>query len=66
MRQTIKVVHVAETIRGGIASYLRDLISLQVKEYGAERIFVIVPEDHVSDLQLPDGVQSITFSLEAT
>ncbi len=55
-------MHVAETIRGGIASYLRDLISLQVKEYGAERIFVIVPEDHVSDLQLPDGVQSLTFS----
>ncbi len=62
MRRTIKVVHVAETTRGGIASYLRDLIPLQVKEYGAERIVVIVPEDHVSDLRLPDGVQSLTFS----
>ena len=62
MRRTIKVVHVAETIRGGIASYLRDLIHLQVKEYGADRILVIVPESHASDLRLPDVVQSLTFS----
>lgn len=58
---SIKVLHTAETIRGGIASYLRDLIPLQAEEFGSDRIMVIAPKDQISDLRLPEGVRTHTF-----
>lgn len=49
------VVHVAETIRGGIATYLREIIPLQVARFGTGRVVAIVPEDEVADLGQIDG-----------
>src|SRR5699024_2781539 len=49
------VVHVAETIRGGIATYLREIIPLQVARFGAGRVAAIVPEGEVADLGEVDG-----------
>lgn len=50
------VVHAAETIRGGIATYLREILALQIARYGAGRIAVIVPANQVEDLGEQNGV----------
>ncbi|HET7268105.1 MAG TPA: glycosyltransferase family 4 protein [Oleiagrimonas sp.] len=49
------VVHVAETIRGGIATYLREIVPLQVTRFGADRVAVIVPHDEIGDLGRAGG-----------
>lgn len=55
------VVHCAESIAGGIASYLRDLIALQAQDFGAGRIAVVVPASQSNVLVLPAGVVRIAF-----
>lgn len=47
---TFYVVHAAETIRGGIASYLREIVPIQVARYGVGRVAVIVPRVQLRDL----------------
>jgi len=46
----LRVLHVAETIKGGIASYLSELIPLQIAMYGINAVSVLVPEGHVDSL----------------
>jgi glycosyltransferase involved in cell wall biosynthesis len=57
----LRVIHCAETIKGGIATYLRELIRLQARELGPEAIVVIVPETQVAELPVPEGVQVLTY-----
>jgi glycosyltransferase involved in cell wall biosynthesis len=56
-----KVLHCAETIKGGIASYLRDLIALQARDFGATRITVVIPASQRSELDVPSGVRLQLF-----
>lgn len=42
-----KVLHIAETINGGIASYFDELVPLQNERYGASEVAVMVPRDEV-------------------
>jgi glycosyltransferase involved in cell wall biosynthesis len=51
-----EVVHVAETIRGGIATYLREMLPLQRLRFGEQRVVVIAPEDQLEDLGEQSGV----------
>lgn len=60
-RQTMKVLHVAETIRGGIASYLNELHPQQQASFGAENVHYVVPSDHRGDLAAVDDKQITTF-----
>ena len=60
-RQAVKVLHVAETIRGGIASYLNELHPQQQASFGAENVHYIVPSDHRHDLVGIDDSQITTF-----
>ena len=46
----IRILHVAETIKGGIASYLSELIPLQIAMYGVDAVSVIIPEEHLDTL----------------
>lgn len=41
----MKIVHVCETLKGGIESYLAEIIPYQVGLYGADNIHIIVPRD---------------------
>lgn len=50
---SIEVIHVAETIRGGIATYLRNVLPLQSARYGRENIQVLIPANQANEL---DGV----------
>ncbi|MFM0296419.1 MULTISPECIES: glycosyltransferase [Paraburkholderia] len=41
----MKIVHVCETLKGGIESYLAEIIPFQVGLYGADNVHIIVPRD---------------------
>lgn len=49
----IGILHVAETIKGGIATYLRNVLPLQAARYGGENIRVLIPGNQLGEL---DGV----------
>lgn len=49
-RQQIKVLHVAETIRGGIASYLNELHPRQQASFGPDNVHYVIPSDHRGDV----------------
>lgn len=57
----LRVLHCAETIKGGIATYLRDLLPLQVARHGAGTIGVLVPRAHRGDLGDLPGVRIEMF-----
>jgi len=52
MPEALKVLHVAETLPGGIATYLRDLLPLHLKEPAIGEIRVLAPQDQLSHLKL--------------
>ncbi|MFT4115747.1 glycosyltransferase [Bradyrhizobium sp.] len=60
LQRPIKVLHVAETIRGGIASYLNELHPKQEASFGADNVHYVVPSDHRGDLAV-DDTQMTTF-----
>lgn len=58
----MKVLHCAETIKGGVASYLRELLPLQARDFGAEAVTVVVPASQLLELPLTTGVRIIPYS----
>jgi glycosyltransferase involved in cell wall biosynthesis len=47
----MKILHIAETIRGGPATVLSEIIPRQVLEFGEENVGVIIPRQQVQDLE---------------
>lgn len=47
----VRVLHVAETIKGGIATYLRNVLPLQAARYGQESVRVLIPDDQQEELR---------------
>lgn len=45
-----KVLHVAETIRGGIATYFNELHPYQRASHGRDNVHYVIPSDHRDDL----------------
>jgi glycosyltransferase involved in cell wall biosynthesis len=53
---SLKLLHVAETIRGGIATYLNELHPLQAMDFGLDQIRYVVPVESRTDLKsVPDA-----------
>ncbi|WP_426412169.1 glycosyltransferase family 4 protein [Bradyrhizobium ganzhouense] len=50
MSSGLKVLHVAETVRGGIATYLNELHPHQSASFGRGNVSYVVPSDHRDDL----------------
>lgn len=46
----IEIIHCAETIKGGITTYLRELIPLQVSAYGFSAIRLVVPKSQAGEV----------------
>jgi glycosyltransferase involved in cell wall biosynthesis len=46
----MRVLHVAETVRGGIATYFNELHPLQKTGFGAGNVRFVIPADHRNDL----------------
>lgn len=44
------VLHCAETIKGGIATYLRELVPYQLQSLGDETVAVLIPESQAREL----------------
>lgn len=59
---SLKVLHCAETIKGGIATYLRELLQLQRASFGSGSVAVVVPGSQVGELPVPEGVVLIGYS----
>lgn len=57
-----RVLHVAETLVGGIATYLTELLPAQVNELGENRVSVLIPEEHAQHLPQLHGVHVYTYS----
>lgn len=53
----LRVIHVAETIRGGIATYLREIIALQIERYDDGWVGAIIPREQIADLGELKGVR---------
>lgn len=49
--ETMRVLHVFETLPGGPATYLSEVVPHQVAKYGAANVRVIVPDRHLSHVQ---------------
>ena len=60
-RRNFRVLHVAEVIKGGICTHLRDLIELQRRTFGADRVTLVVPGSQADELQAPAGVRVVRF-----
>jgi glycosyltransferase involved in cell wall biosynthesis len=58
------LLHCAETIKGGIASYLRELLPLQRAEWGPGRLWVVVPASQRAELPVPEGVTLLCYADE--
>lgn len=52
----MRVLHVAETIKGGIATYLSEIVPMQIGRYGADNVRVLVPIQQSDQLSgVPEG-----------
>lgn len=58
----MKVLHCSEIIKGGVASYLKDLIRLQARDFGAESVVLVVPASQKDELPVPAGVHVYSFA----
>jgi glycosyltransferase involved in cell wall biosynthesis len=47
----LKILHVAETAKGGVGSYIDDVASLQLQRHGDQAVRVVLPDAHASQLQ---------------
>ena len=48
---TFRVLHAAETAKGGVGSYINDLASIQCKAYGKDSVRVVVPASHANHIE---------------
>ena len=53
----LQVLHCAEMIKGGTASYLRELIKLQRRDFGPDAVMAIVPASQSGELPQYEGVR---------
>ncbi|NDV89961.1 glycosyltransferase [Alteromonas sp. 345S023] len=56
----MKVLHVCESVTGGIATYLNELIPHQISLYGIENVRLIVAREQAKEIILPSRV-IVTF-----
>lgn len=57
----MRILHVSEVIKGGICSYLREIIALQRQTFGEDCIAAVIPATQSDDLPTPPGVTLTTF-----
>ncbi|HXE58507.1 MAG TPA: glycosyltransferase [Gemmatimonadales bacterium] len=47
----VRVLHVAETVKGGVSSYLEELVPLQLAEFGPDAVRLVIPAHPAPDLR---------------
>jgi glycosyltransferase involved in cell wall biosynthesis len=58
----LQVLHISEVLKGGVGTYLRELLALQRETYGPGMVGALVPSSQVSELQAAPDMQLATFS----
>jgi glycosyltransferase involved in cell wall biosynthesis len=58
---SFRIVHAAENIKGGVGTYLRDLVVAQRASFGDGAITMVVPRSQSDILASPHGVEIVTF-----
>ena len=58
----MKVLHIAESIRGGCGTYLNEIVPLQIERLGIEQVRCLVPAQHLA--QLADVPSQVVASFE--
>lgn len=61
----MKILHVAETLRGGIASYLDEILPAQLARYGQGEVGILAAEDQVAELKPLRGLCVYTYDASA-
>lgn len=61
----MKILHVAETLRGGIASYLDEILPAQLMRYGHGEVGILAGEDQVTELKPLRGLCVYTYDANA-
>ncbi|WP_420103475.1 glycosyltransferase [Bosea sp. (in: a-proteobacteria)] len=56
-----RILHVAETVRGGIATYLNELHRHHAVALGEENLAYVIPQDHKRDLDAVPDASITTF-----
>ncbi len=62
MTHPIRVLHLAETIRGGVATVIRHLMEAQLSDRTMAACHAVVPHEHASDLHSIPSQNLITFA----
>lgn len=57
----VQILHCAETIKGGVATYLRELLPLQRDFFGADTVALIIPESQAGELTSIEGILIYTY-----
>jgi len=57
----MKVLHIAESIRGGCGTYLNEIVPLQIERLGIEQVRCLVPAQHLAHLSDVPGRIVTTF-----
>ena len=60
------LIHAAENIKGGVGTYLRDLLRMQAETLGAGKVAAVVPASQREILDSPRGVEVIEFDDNGT
>ena len=58
---SVVILHVAETLKGGIASYLDEVLPFQVATFGHDNVALLIPEDQAGEIKHGLGVKVVTF-----
>lgn len=57
----MKILHVAESIKGGCGTYLNEIVPLQVRALGERQVRCLVPREHAAQLPRVDAALLHTF-----
>lgn len=52
----MRIIHVCESVTGGPASYLNEVVGHQVAKYGLNNIEIICPNDQRDELRVPSSI----------
>jgi glycosyltransferase involved in cell wall biosynthesis len=58
----VRVLHVTESLPGGIATYFREILPYQIEHLGASQVCVLVPEAHQLHLPQPQTYGCVTYA----
>ena len=55
----MRVLHICESVTGGIATYLNELVPCQAEKYGSDRVHLVVPRSQKEEISIPS--QNLTY-----